>query len=108
MATTTPKNLRGSIVPANEEAAPAPTAEAQQDTVKASDELSSRTRLMGPLLILGALVGLAQPKPAKAQDRYPQGPRPRCGKDYYLSINRGAWVCAPTDPRRNNPSTPRK
>ena len=101
-----PQKPERSTMPENEEASP--TAEAQQDAVKASDELSCRTRLIGPLLILGALVGLAQPKPAKAQNRYPQGPRPRCGQDYYMSINRGAWVCAPIDPRRNNPSTPRK
>jgi hypothetical protein len=44
-------------VPANQEA--------QQEAAKASDKLSCRTRLMGPLLVLGALV--AQAKPAAAQ-----------------------------------------
>jgi len=39
--------------------------EAQQEAAKASDKLSCRTRLMGPLLVLGALV--AQAKPAVAQ-----------------------------------------
>jgi len=43
-------------VPANEEA--------QQEAAKASDKLSCRTRLMGPLLVLVALVAVAQAKPA--------------------------------------------
>jgi hypothetical protein len=70
MATTTPKNLRGSTVPDNEEAVPVPTAEAQQDVARAREKLSCRTRLMGPLLVLGALGALvAQAKPAMARKR---------------------------------------
>jgi hypothetical protein len=56
-----PQNLRGSIAPANEEA--------QQEAAKASDKLSCRTRLMGPLFVLGALVAVAQAKPAMARKR---------------------------------------
>jgi hypothetical protein len=46
---------------------PAGSDEAQQDVAQASEELSCRTRLMWPLFMLGALVTLAQAKPAVAR-----------------------------------------
>ena len=89
MVTTTTKNLRGSTMPENEEAAP--TAEAQQEAAKASDKLSCRTRLMGPLLMLGALVAVAQAKPAVAQPRtMPPDRSGNCPRGYY---NRDGRMC---------------
>jgi hypothetical protein len=60
-------------MPENEEATPA--TEAQQEVAQASDELSCRTRLMGPLFMLGALVAVVQATPAIAQSRLPSASR---------------------------------
>jgi hypothetical protein len=76
-------------MPENEEAAP--TAGIQQDVAGASEKLSCRTRLMGPLLILGGLVALAQAKPAAAAlpaDRrgtLPADRNGRCPPGYYYT-----------------------
>ena len=57
--------------------------ETQQEAAEASDKLSCRTRLMGPLLMLGALVAVAQAKPAVAQRsrRQPSVPQPTVPPD---------------------------
>ena len=68
-------------MPENEEAAP--TAEAQQEAAKASDKLSCRTRLMGPLLVLGALVAQAKPAVAQKQQVLPWPPNRSCPPGYY-------------------------
>jgi len=57
--------------------------ETQQDVAKASDKLSCRTRLMGPLLILGGLVALEQPK---SDRKIPLPRNGRCPPGYHRTI----------------------
>jgi hypothetical protein len=81
--------------------------EALQDVAKAGEELSCRTRLMGPLLLLGALVALAQAKPAVAKrDNYIYDPR---NKPMPPPCNHGAHglILPPYSSRCPRPITPR-
>jgi len=68
--------------------------EAQQEAAEASDKLSCRTRLMGPLLILGALVAVAQAKPAVAQPlrTSPQGSDGKCPRGWVVVRDRNGVI----------------